>query len=370
MVQEKIILSRGVTPRGEIQLQQLVESDEKNRPVYEIIFNGVFLMASYSELSEKKLATLAIEPLAWKRQDIRILIGGLGIGHTLRAALDCDGTQAVDVVEIEEHIIRWAQSLFSELNGYACFDPRVDLIQMDLGDYIFTTQKTYDTIILDVDNGPTWLALGSNQRLYEKPALAKIKGLLRNGGVFTVWAAQECPTFQKRLEEVFGRTELITVQDTDRSGRSTDYFIYRARTVENCQNSGQTLRSKKLIQKEGFSFRFGPEACMQCQGKCCNGDSGNIFVNRREIKAIAEFLGIETSRFIEKYLVKVSYRFSIKEIKTDRNYACIFFDTERNGCSIYPARPNQCRTFPFWRCFKERPGEAARECPGVLLGEK
>jgi len=232
MVGEKVILSHVITPRGELQLRQLIEADKRNHPVYEIIFNGVFLMASYSELSEKKLATLAIEPLASERQDMAVLIGGLGIGHTLRAALDCDGIQAVDVVEIEEHIISWAQGLFSELNGYACFDPRVNLIRMDLGDYIFTTEKTYDTIILDVDNGPTWLSLGGNQRLYEKPALLKIKGLLRDGGVFTVWAAQECPAFRKRLAAVFRRTELFTVQDRDRGGRLAEYFLYRTRADE------------------------------------------------------------------------------------------------------------------------------------------
>ncbi len=370
MGQEKIVLSRVVTPQGELQLQQLVEIDEKNHPVYEIIFNGVFLMASYNELSEKKLATLAIEPLASERQDIQILVGGLGIGYSLRAALGCDGIQAVDVVEIEEHIITWAKSLFSKLNGYACFDPRVNLIRMDLGDYILKVEKTYDSIILDVDNGPSWLALGSNQRLYEKPALLKIKNLLRDGGVFAVWAAQQCPAFQKRLEEVFGRTELITVQDTDRSGRSTDYFIYRTRTSENHQNSGQALRSKKLIQKEGFNFGFDPEACMQCQGKCCNGDRGNTFVNSKEIEAISKFLGIEISGFIEEYLIKVSYKFSIKEIKTDNNYACTFFDNKRNRCSVYPVRPNQCRTFPFWSYYKDKPDEAARECPGISLYER
>lgn len=235
MEQEKIILTRLITPQGELQLQQLAETDEKNHPVYEIIFNGVFLMASYNELSEKSLAALAIEPLASERQDIRVLVGGLGIGHTLRAALDCGGIQAVDVVEIQEHIIRWAKSIFSELNGYACFDPRVNLIEMDLGDYIFTTEKTYDTIILDVDNGPTWLALESNRRLYEKPVLLKIKSLLRDGGVFSVWAAEKCAAFRKRLDEVFGRTELIAVQDRDRRGRSTDYFLYRTRADERKQ---------------------------------------------------------------------------------------------------------------------------------------
>jgi len=230
--QEKIILTRVITPRGELQLQKRVGPDKKDHPVYEIIFNGVFLMASYNELSEKELAYLAIEPVASKRQDIRVLIGGLGIGYTLRAALDSNGVQAVDVVEIEEYIISWAKGLFSELNHHACSDPRVHIIRMDLGDYILKTEKTYDVIMLDIDNGPTWLALGSNQRLYQKPSLSKIKDLLSNGGVFIVWAAQKCAAFQKRLEEVFGPIELITVQDTDRCGRSTDYFIYRTRSFD------------------------------------------------------------------------------------------------------------------------------------------
>jgi len=236
MEQEKIILTHVITPQGELQLQKWVKSDKKEKPVYEIIFNGVFLMASYNGLSEKALATLAIEPLASERQDLRILVGGLGIGYTLRAALDCDGIQAVDVVEIEEYIIKWAKSFFSELNGYACSDSRVHLIKMDLGDYIFKTEKIYDAIILDVDNGPTWLALESNQRLYQKPALLRIKAILRDGGVFIVWAAQKCIAFEKRIEEVFGSTELITVQDMDRSGRSADYFIYRTRSF-NFQSS-------------------------------------------------------------------------------------------------------------------------------------
>lgn len=236
MEQEKIILDRVTTPQGELQLQKWVEAGEKKQSAYEIIFNGVFLMASYNEVSEKRLATLAIEPLGSERQDIKVLVGGLGIGHTLRAALDCHGIQAVDVVEIEEYIIGWAKSFFTELNGFACSDPRVQIIKMDLGDYILKTEKTYDAIILDVDNGPTWLSLESNHRLYEKPALFKIKTLLKDGGVFIVWAAEKCAAFQIRLEKVFGQTELITVQDMDRRGRPTNYFIYRARPFGKNQN--------------------------------------------------------------------------------------------------------------------------------------
>jgi spermidine synthase len=232
MKQEKVVLARETTSRGEIQLQQWIETDDPGQPVYEIIFNGVFLMASYNERSGKAVATLAIEPLAGERRAMRALIGGLGMGYTLQAALDYDGIQAVDVVEIEEHIINWAQRFFSKLNGHALSDPRVRLIQMDLGEHLLQTEETYDAIILDVDNGPTWLALESNLRLYERPTLARMKDLLTEDGVLTVWAAEKCPDFQKRLEEVFGQAEEITIQETDRRGQPTDYFIYRARSLD------------------------------------------------------------------------------------------------------------------------------------------
>ena len=127
---------------------------------------------------------------------------------------------------------------------------------------------------------------------------------------------------------------------------------------------------KRFIQKEGFNFKFNPETCIGCPGKCCNGESGNIFVNSKEAEAISRFLRIEVSKFIEEYLVKIYCKFSIKEIKTNKNYACAFFDKKRNKCSIYPVRPNQCRTFPFWDYFKDRPEEVARQCPGISLCEK
>jgi spermidine synthase len=224
---EKVIIERATTPRGELQLQQRLRPAEEN-PVYEIIFNGVFLMASYNERSEKALATLAIEPLASVREDFRVLIGGLGMGYTLRAALDFEEVQIVEVVEIEEHIIRWARGVCSELNGSACSDPRVRLMKMDFGDYLSRTEKTYDAIILDVDNGPTWLVLETNRRLYERQTLIRIRDLLHSGGVFTVWAAEKSKAFERRLEKVFERAETITVKDSDIRDQPTDYFIYRA----------------------------------------------------------------------------------------------------------------------------------------------
>jgi len=120
-----------------------------------------------------------------------------------------------------------------------------------------------------------------------------------------------------------------------------------------------------IIRKQGFQFTFNSEACKECKGRCCNGESGNIFVTKKEIISISEFLKIETRRFVERYLRKEVYQFSIKEIKSNQNYACIFFDTKMNRCSIYPVRPKQCRTFPFWEYYRDKPEALSKECPGV-----
>lgn len=120
-----------------------------------------------------------------------------------------------------------------------------------------------------------------------------------------------------------------------------------------------------MVTKPDYPYSFNPCACETCSGRCCNGESGNIWVNRKEIEAIARFLSMDNDLFITTYLRKSGYRFTIKELKSKENYACVFFDETRNGCAVYEARPEQCRTFPFWPYFKDHPEEAAAECPGV-----
>lgn len=116
----------------------------------------------------------------------------------------------------------------------------------------------------------------------------------------------------------------------------------------------------------GYPYAFNPEACKACPGKCCNGVSGNIWVSPEEIESIAGFLGKKIEDFILDCLRKTSGRYSIKELRTGRNYACVFFDKGKNGCGIYPVRPEQCRTFPFWPWFREHPEAVFAECPGTF----
>ncbi len=121
-----------------------------------------------------------------------------------------------------------------------------------------------------------------------------------------------------------------------------------------------------IIKKEGYPYAFDASACNTCEGRCCTGESGYIYVTKAEIFAIAEVLEMNINEFALKYLFKKGYRYSIKENKIGDSYECAFYDRESNGCKIYNARPNQCKTFPFWDYYKTRVNELKLECPGII----
>ena len=120
------------------------------------------------------------------------------------------------------------------------------------------------------------------------------------------------------------------------------------------------------MTKEGFNFAFNPSACESCEGNCCIGESGYIWVTPGEIQNIASFLQLDESIFREKYLRKVRYRYSLKERQVGQSFECEFFDMSQKRCTIYDVRPSQCRTFPFWDYFKEHITEVEKECPGII----
>ena len=122
----------------------------------------------------------------------------------------------------------------------------------------------------------------------------------------------------------------------------------------------------ELMKCEGFSYAFDAKACETCLGNCCTGESGYIWVTREESKAIAEYLNLSHEAFINDYLLKIRYRFTLKELPYKEGFRCLFFDTTKKQCSIYPVRPHQCRTFPFWDYFKENIDEVVTECPGII----
>ena len=117
-----------------------------------------------------------------------------------------------------------------------------------------------------------------------------------------------------------------------------------------------------IVKKEGFDFGFNPKGCDSCQGNCCIGESGNIWINKQEVEKLALHLNITLDELREKYIEKRGYKYSIKEVQLSYdNYACVFFNLEKKQCSIYEARPIQCRTFPFWDYFKQNKEEVIKE---------
>jgi len=112
--------------------------------------------------------------------------------------------------------------------------------------------------------------------------------------------------------------------------------------------------------REGLEF-----TCTQC-GDCCTGKPGYVWVTRKEVEALASFLKLSSDEFRRRYVRQVGRRYSLVE---KSNSDCIFYD---KGCTVYPARPVQCRTFPFWsENLKSRSAwtEASGECPGVGKGK-
>ncbi|MCK4875065.1 MAG: YkgJ family cysteine cluster protein, partial [Sulfurimonas sp.] len=83
------------------------------------------------------------------------------------------------------------------------------------------------------------------------------------------------------------------------------------------------------------------------------------------IENISELLGLDIKDFMQQYLFKKGYKYSLKEKKFGDSYECVFYDREANGCTIYDARPLQCKTFPFWDYYKTKVSELKLECPGV-----
>lgn len=123
----------------------------------------------------------------------------------------------------------------------------------------------------------------------------------------------------------------------------------------------------ELIAKPGYDYKFDPAACARCPGNCCNGASGNVFLNDNEIRDIAAFLGVTATELAAGRLERRAGRMAAREIREGDNHACVFFDTRANNCSIYPVRPSQCRSFPFWEYYRLRHGELAMECPGAVF---
>ena len=167
---------------------------------YMIVLDRNELMNSRMSGSEEQLATLTIARLR-NRTNPRILIGGYGMGFTLRAALAVLPAKAsVVVAELVPEIIAWARGPMAELTAGCLDDPHVTVVEGDVAAVIAAAHDTYDAILLDVDNGPDGLTRAGNSGLYSASGLATAKAALVRGGILAVWSAGDDPAFTRRLD--------------------------------------------------------------------------------------------------------------------------------------------------------------------------
>jgi spermidine synthase len=149
--------------------------------------------------SEQALATLACERIRSRKQP-RILIGGLGMGFTLRAAMAALGGDArIVVAELVPAVVGWARGPMAPVFGDSLTDPRVDIRETDVSHLIRSKPSAYDAILLDVDNGPEGLTRKGNDALYDLEGLSRARAALRPGGVLGVWSADADLIFARRL---------------------------------------------------------------------------------------------------------------------------------------------------------------------------
>jgi spermidine synthase len=176
------------------------------------------LMNSRLSGSEVALATLAAKKIEPVKNPV-VLIGGLGMGFTLRAALATFGPEAkIIVVELVPAVVAWARGPMAELFGDSLDDPRVSIREADVAQVIERHPSTFDAILLDVDNGPEGLTRKANDALYDVSGLRIAHTALRRGGLLAVWSSGPNSKFSRHLRQAGFAVNEVAVRATGRGG--------------------------------------------------------------------------------------------------------------------------------------------------------
>jgi spermidine synthase len=211
-VKPTVVLDRANVPGGELTLSR--RGDELS-----IRVRGVDLMSSRNHESEDELGRLT----AGLANNGLILVGGLGLGFTLRAVLDHSASK-IDVAELVPAVVQWNRTHAAALNGNAVADPRVTVIEGDVARVIADADAKYAAIALDVDNGPDEL-FDSNKHLYARKGLAAAKRALVPGGGLAVWSSFDSNTFTAHLRSVGFAVEVRRIK-----ARGARHVIWLARS--------------------------------------------------------------------------------------------------------------------------------------------
>ena len=216
-------IARAENERGELVLRR--RTTDAGADVLELRANGVFVMDTLETSSEVELAAVALDLVPDPRD---VVVGGLGLGFTLQRVLADARVERVTVVEVEESLVEWMRDGTVPHGPALLADRRVRIVNADIAMAIAEARRTYDLVLLDVDNGPGYLVHDDNAGLYSPAMLERIRGLLNSDGVLVVWAANAAPELLQRLTEVFGDAEEracdVLLQD-----RPEQYYLYLAR---------------------------------------------------------------------------------------------------------------------------------------------
>ena len=195
-----------------------------------IVLDRNELMNSRMSGSEEALAVMTCARLGAGIAP-HLLVGGYGMGFTLRAALAILAPGArVTVAELVPEIIEWARGPMAALAAGCLDDPRVELVERDVAAVIAATPGGYDAILLDVDNGPDGLSRAANDRLYSMKGLALAKAALRPGGILAVWSAGPDAAFSRRLKDAGFVVEEVAVRARS-NGKGPRHVIWFAQSA-------------------------------------------------------------------------------------------------------------------------------------------
>ncbi|MFB2552462.1 spermidine synthase [Ensifer soli] len=212
---------------------------------FSIMLGSNELMNSRLSGSEEALATLAAARLPEGMTRPRMLIGGLGMGFTLRAALAVLPENAeVTVAELVPAVIGWAKGPMAAVFAGSLDDPRVTLHEGDVAALIGTASRRFDAILLDVDNGPDGLTRAENDGLYSPAGLGATKRALGPGGVLAVWSSAPDPAFTRRLAQAGFAAEAVNARANGKRGGAR-HTIWLA-TAQGGQAGAKSVKTRPI----------------------------------------------------------------------------------------------------------------------------
>jgi spermidine synthase len=206
------VLGESITPDG-TDMKLTRRGNE-----YMILANGLSLMSSRMHGSEEALATFGCRR-ARTMEEPCVLIGGLGMGFTLRATLDVLPRDAkVVVAELVSAVVEWNQGPLGPLAGHPLKDRRVQVDLRDVAETLRSSEGRFDAVLLDVDNGPSAFTSEGNSGLYDNAGLASARAALKPDGILAVWSAREDRKFEQRLRYAGFKVEVERVRGRLKQG--------------------------------------------------------------------------------------------------------------------------------------------------------